>query len=68
VVVLGFFGVMIAAANLVGGASDLTRPRELATAATAQPVSAEEAERCKVPAFAIAIGHVEKWKLHNDCR
>jgi uncharacterized membrane protein len=67
-VVLGFLGVMIGAANVVGGKSDLTRPQEVATAATGQPISAEEAERCKVPAFAIAIGHVEKWKLHNNCR
>ncbi|QCK85627.1 DUF4395 domain-containing protein [Phreatobacter aquaticus] len=30
--------------------------------------SVAEAERCRVPAFAIAIGHAEKWKLHNNCR
>jgi hypothetical protein len=68
VVVLGFFGVMTAAANVVGGKSDSTRPQDVATATTGQPVSAEETERCKVPAFAIAIGHVEKWKLHNNCK
>jgi len=68
VVVLGFLGVMTTAANVVGGKSELTRPQELAAAATSQPVSAEEAERCKVPAFGIAIGHVEKWKLHNNCK
>ena len=27
-----------------------------------------EVERCKVPEFAKAIGHEEKWKLHNNCR
>jgi hypothetical protein len=68
VVVLGFLGVMITAANVVGGKSDLTRPQEVAAAATGQPVSNVEAERCKVPGFAIAIGHVETWKLHNNCR
>lgn len=68
VVVLGFLGVMVAAGNVVGGTFDLTRPQEVAAAATGQPVSNEEAERCKVPAFAIAIGHVEKWKLHNNCK
>jgi hypothetical protein len=26
-----------------------------------------EAERCKPPAFAVAMGHEEKWKLHNNC-
>jgi len=29
---------------------------------------AAEAERCRVPDFARAIGHEEKWKLHNNCR
>jgi hypothetical protein len=27
-----------------------------------------EAERCKVPEFAKAMGHEEKWKLHNNCK
>lgn len=31
-------------------------------------VDAAEAERCKVPAFAKALGHEEKWKLHNNCK
>lgn len=26
-----------------------------------------EKERCKVPAFAKAIGHEELWKKHNGC-
>ncbi|HVR59960.1 MAG TPA: DUF4395 domain-containing protein [Pseudolabrys sp.] len=68
VVVLSFLGVMATAANMVGGKSGLTRPQEVATAATGQLVGNEEADRCKVPAFAIAIGHVEKWKLHNNCK
>ncbi len=25
-------------------------------------------DRCTPPAFAVAIGHAEKWKLHNNCR
>lgn len=32
------------------------------------PVDAAEAERCKVPSFAKALGHEEKWKLHNNCK
>ena len=28
----------------------------------------KEQERCKVPDFALAIGHAEKWKLHNNCK
>jgi hypothetical protein len=66
-VVLVFLGAMTTAANVVGGKSELTQPRAAAVA-TGQPGGNEEAERCKVPAFAIAIGHVEKWKLHNNCR
>ena len=31
-------------------------------------VDPAEAERCKVPEFAKAIGHEEKWKLHNNCK
>ena len=29
---------------------------------------AAEQERCKVPDFAKAMGHEEKWKLHNNCK
>ena len=32
------------------------------------PVDAAEAERCKVPEFAKAMGHEDKWKLHNNCK
>jgi len=35
------------------------------------PVTAidpSEAERCKVPDYAKAMGHEEKWKLHNNCK
>ena len=38
------------------------------TAASAGSVDAAEAERCKVPDFAKAMGHEEKWKLHNNCK
>jgi hypothetical protein len=34
----------------------------------AAPVDAAEAERCKIPDFAKALGHEEKWKLHNNCK
>ncbi len=44
-----------------------TQPAMLApgVAATA---AATEADRCKPPAFAVALGHEEKWKLHNNCK
>jgi hypothetical protein len=32
------------------------------------PIDPAEAERCKIPDFAKAIGHEEKWKLHNNCK
>jgi hypothetical protein len=38
------------------------------TAVPAAPIDPAEAERCKVPDFAKAIGHEEKWKLHNNCK
>jgi hypothetical protein len=31
------------------------------------PSAAGDSERCKVPEFAKAMGHEDKWKLHNNC-
>ena len=42
--------------------------RESAAAATVGPMDPAEVERCRVPEFAKALGHEEKWKLHNHCR
>lgn len=42
-------------------------PQTSAAAPTA-PIDPAEAERCKVPDFAKALGHEEKWKLHNNCK
>jgi hypothetical protein len=39
-----------------------------ATATPGAPVDPAEAERCKVPEFAKAMGHDEMWKKHNNCR
>ena len=38
------------------------------TAAPAAVLDPAEVARCKVPDFAKAMGHEEKWKLHNNCR
>lgn len=38
-----------------------------APVAKASAPSAAEAERCKVPGFAKALGHEQMWKLHNNC-
>jgi hypothetical protein len=47
-------------------------PSEAQGAAVVTPGAASidpaEAERCKVPEFAKALGHEEKWKLHNNCK
>ena len=32
------------------------------------PVDPAEVQRCQVPDFAKAMGHEEKWKLHNHCK
>lgn len=48
-----------------GPSRALAGPQKASTAAAIDP--AAEAERCEVPEFAKAIGHVEKWKLHNNC-
>ena len=42
--------------------------RQSGASVSATPVDPAEAERCKVPEFAKAMGHEEKWKLHNNCR
>ena len=38
------------------------------TASRQAPIDPAEAERCKVPEFAKAMGHEDKWKLHNNCK
>lgn len=35
---------------------------------SAAPLDPAEAERCRIPDFAKALGHEEKWKLHNNCK
>ncbi len=42
-------------------------PPGVASSSTA-PIDPAEEERCKVPDFAKAMGHEEKWKLHNNCK
>lgn len=55
-----------ASADLTGMAMHPRQPPAEAqvTGGTTDPA---EAERCKVPAFAKAMGHEDKWKLHNNC-
>jgi len=69
-VVLVFAGLVGAWGVWVAGNDPYARAVEPGTALSAVqvPVDAAEAERCKVPDFAKAMGHEEKWKLHNNCR
>ena len=47
-------------------ASDVVAP----VTPVAAPASAAAGgdDRCTPPAFAVAMGHAEKWKLHNNCK
>jgi len=78
-VVLAFAGLTATVAQAVyriGGsgaqqAASISRPAASpakATTPTAQPADLAEAARCTVPAFAKAMGHEEKWRLHNNCQ
>ena len=70
--VAAFAAVMAGVVVWVAGNDPYARP--LVNAAVqaqvqpAGPVDAAEAERCKVPDFAKAMGHEDKWKLHNNCK
>jgi hypothetical protein len=50
------------------GASGTFAAQNLSATPPSGIVDAAEAERCKVPDFAKAIGHEAQWKLHNNCR
>lgn len=72
--VLAFIGLVAAWTSHVVANDPYAReartaaPAEAGAASTKFPVDAAEAERCKVPDFAKAMGHEEKWKLHNNCQ
>jgi hypothetical protein len=63
--VLAYAGVMFFVAPGLSGKGHTTA---LTTQSTSAPLDPKEAERCKVPDFAKAMGHEEKWKLHNNCK
>ena len=70
VIVAVFAGVVGTAAQWVYSTS-AQKPSQSPRASTSTPaalIDPAEAERCKVPDFAKAIGHEEKWKLHNNCK
>lgn len=64
--------ILVAFAALLGGVAQWVKHTQPPTAASVPAsgavVDAAEAERCKVPDFAKALGHEEMWKLHNNCK
>jgi hypothetical protein len=70
VVVLAFIGLVGAWTSHVAANDPYARAAAPAPAihAARVPVDATEVARCKVPDFAKALGHEEKWKLHNNCK
>jgi hypothetical protein len=64
-----FVGLVYGSARLVAAAPEDGRGAGAIAAGEAPSQSPGSADdRCKVPAFAIAMGHEEKWKLHNNCK
>ena len=69
-ILLLFFGMVGAVAQWVYSTGLPKRP-PLSQSATPSPAAAidpAEIERWRVPEFAKAMGHEEKWKLHNNCQ
>ena len=71
-VLLVFFGLAWGTARMLAEkpaeAMPVTAPTSAQDPAVDKAVDPAEQARCKVPDFAIAIGHAEKWKLHNNCK
>jgi hypothetical protein len=62
-----YLGMIYGAGTLIAGhnaGNDLATNRSTSASAAPAPVEG----RCKVPDFAKALGHEEKWKLHNNCK
>ena len=70
VVLLFFVGVGAAWQWVYGSAAPALTPTapKASTAAPAAALDPAEVARCTVPEFAKAMGHEDKWKLHNNCR
>ena len=67
----GATAIVAAFLALIGvvGSQAFPAGETLAARPVAAPsASAADADRCTPPAFAVAMGHEEKWKLHNNCK
>jgi hypothetical protein len=62
------FVVALTSGQIAGPGPPAAPLNTTALSATPAPVDAAQAQRCKVPEFAKALGHEDKWKLHNNCR
>jgi hypothetical protein len=43
-------------------------PDHVAAIANQQQAGAAANDDCKVPDWAVSIGHADKWKLHHNCK
>ena len=70
VIVVVFAGVVATVAQWVysTGPQKATQAPRTSISTPGAAIDAAEAGRCKVPDFAKALGHEEKWKLHNHCQ
>jgi len=70
IIVALFAAVVVSVAQWVyRTGSQLPAPApQASTASPAAAMDPAEVERCKVPDFAKAMGHEEKWKLHSHCQ
>lgn len=69
-ILLAFTAAVFAVSQWIYSAApkQVSKSTSIAENLPAIPVDPAEVERCKVPDFAKAMGHEEKWKLHNNCK
>lgn len=70
IVIVAVFAAVVAAVAQWVYRTGPQKPSQAPTtlrSSPAAPVDPAEAERCKVPDFAKAMGHDDQWKLHNNC-
>ena len=69
-VVVGFAFALFTVSHLIYRTTpiDTTQLQQTKPVAATTTIDADESERCKVPDFAKALGHEEKWKLHHNCK
>jgi hypothetical protein len=70
IILIIFTGLVIAITQWVyrTGTAKLAQVPQASAPVTTVTIDPAEAERCKVPDYAKALGHEEKWKLHNNCK